>query len=387
MTVTGLLGGHLLDGWAAPAGATDGGAGPGRAPAEGAPRRARRRAVLSAVIVVDLLVLGLFKYFDFFAKAVATALGSSADHVTLHLVLPIGISYYIFQNLSYVIDVYRGDVSGRTGPDGGLIDYAVALSFFPQLLTGPITRPRHLLPQLAMRRSFDEGLARDGLQQILWGLVKKMVIADNIGVLVDAAWGNVGRLDRSATVLVAVLYSFQIYCDFSGYADIAIGTGKLFGLRLSPNFARPYLSLSVREFWRRWHMTLASWMRDYVYIPLGGSRRGTVRRIVNTMVTFLLVGLWHGANLTFVAWGLLHGVYLAVENVIDRARRDSRPAPTEWGGPEGTEVDAAHATAGATHVAGSRCRYQRHSPLILPATAAPPPSCAASRREWWSSSW
>ena len=342
VTVTGLLGGYLLDGWAAPAatGGAAGGPGPGRAPAAGAPRRARRRAVLSAVIVIDLLVLGLFKYFDFFAKAVASALGTSADQVTLRLVLPIGISYYIFQNLSYVIDVYRGDVSGRgawgagqggaaarlgaaagPGAAAGLIDYAVALSFFPQLLAGPITRPRHLLPQLAGRRSFDESLARDGLRQILWGLIKKMVIADNIGVLVDSGWGNIGGLDRSATVLVAVLYSFQIYCDFSGYADIAIGTGKLFGLRLSPNFARPYLSPSVREFWRRWHMTLASWMRDYVYIPLGGSRRGTPRRIINTLVTFLLVGLWHGASLTFVAWGLLHGVYLAVENVIDRARR------------------------------------------------------------------
>ena len=348
VTGTGLLGGYLLAAWArSPDGAAGWGerratapdAAPQEAPVEAsgaahgtAPRRTARRRfsrrglVLCAVIVVDLAVLGVFKYLDFFASAVASALGTPGDHVTLKLVLPVGISYYIFQNLSYVIDVYRGDLPGRSG----LLDYAVALSFFPQLLSGPITRPRELLPQLALHRGFDEARARDGLRQILWGLVKKMVIADNIAVLVNAAWGNVGALDGSAAV-VAVLYSFQIYCDFSGSADIAIGTAKLFNLRLTRNFDHPYLSTSVRQFWRRWHMTLAFWMRDYVYIPLGGSRRGVLRRNLNTLVTFLLVGLWHGANLTFVVWGLLHGVYLVFENVAARLRRGARATrETGW---------------------------------------------------------
>ena len=347
VTGTGLLGDCLLGGWArAPEGAAAAGgtAGseapspgaplpgeatrPGAAPSEMAPpgaarrRLTRRRLILATVIIVDLAVLGVFKYFDFFVSTVASALGTSADHVTLNLVLPIGVSYYIFQNLSYVIDVYRGDIPGRRS----LLDYAVALSFFPQLLSGPITRPRELLPQLALHRGFDEGRARDGLRQILWGLVKKMVVADSIALLVDGAWKNTAGLDRMGVVLVAILYSIQIYCDFSGYADIAIGTAKLFNLRLARNFDHPYLSSSVRQFWRRWHISLAFWMRDYVYIPLGGSRRGALRRHLNTLVTFLLVGLWHGANLTFLVWGLLHGAYLVFENVAARLRAGVRGA-------------------------------------------------------------
>ena len=227
-----------------------------------------------------------------------------------------GISYYIFQNLSYVIDVYRRQLSGQ----GPLLDYAVALSFFPQLLAGPITRPRHLLPQLAQPRTFDDARARDGLRQILWGLVKKMIVADGIGLLVDEAWADLAALDGLALLLVALLYSFQIYCDFSGYADIALGSAKLFNLTLSPNFTRPYLASSIRDFWRRWHMTLASFMRDYVYIPLGGSRHGRLRQAANVLVTFALVGLWHGANLTFLIWGLLHGAYLALENLLGLRR-------------------------------------------------------------------
>ena len=303
VTGTGLLGGRLLSGWAGT-------------------RRPRRLVVLCCVLAVDLFALGFFKYLDFFGGIVSAVLGRSADQVTLHLVLPIGISYYIFQNLSYVFDVYRGDISGRAP----LLDYGVALSFFPQLLSGPITRPRELLGQLGARRDFDERAARDGLRQILWGLIKKMVIADNIAVLVDAAWKNTHALDGAAVVLVALLYSFQIYCDFSGYADIAIGTAKLFNLRLTRNFDQPYLSTSVRQFWRRWHMTLASWMRDYVYISLGGSRKGALRRDLNTLVTFLLVGLWHGADLTFAVWGLLHGAFLVAENLIERVRGRTRAA-------------------------------------------------------------
>jgi alginate O-acetyltransferase complex protein AlgI len=283
---------------------------------------ARRRLVLVGVLFIDLAALGAFKYFGFFADSFATVLrgfGLRADWVTLNLVLPIGISYYVFQNLSYVIDVYR-----RTMPASrGAVEYAVALSFFPQLLAGPITRPRDLLPQLFERRVFDDARARDGLRQVLWGLTKKMLIADNIGVQVDYVWHNLARTDGLSLVTAAVLYSVQIYCDFSGYADIAIGSAKLFNLRLWKNFDYPYFSVSVRMFWRRWHITLASWMRDYVYIPLGGSRVGAWRHAFNLLATFLLVGLWHGADWTFVVWGALHGSYLVVES---RLRTRGTPA-------------------------------------------------------------
>ena len=274
--------------------------------------QARRGLILLGVLLIDLGALGAFQYFGFFADsftALLQGVGLRADWVTLNLVLPVGISYYMFQNLSYVIDVYRRDMPATPG----VVEYATALSFFPQLLAGPITRPRNLLPQLFERRTFDDARARDGLRQVLWGLTKKVLIADNIGVQVDYAWGNISRLDGVSLIAAAVLYSVQIYCDFSGYADIAIGTAKLFNLRLSKNFDYPYFSASVRMFWRRWHITLASWMRDYVYIPLGGSRVGAWRHAFNLLVTFLLVGLWHGADWTFVIWGALHGSYLVVE--------------------------------------------------------------------------
>jgi alginate O-acetyltransferase complex protein AlgI len=287
--------------------------------------QARRGLILLGVLLIDLCALGAFKYFGFFAESFAALLkgaGLHADWVTLNLVLPVGISYYMFQNLSYVIDVYRRDLPATRGA----LEYATALSFFPQLLAGPITRPRDLLPQLFTRRTFDDARARDGLRQVLWGLTKKMLIADNIGVQVDYLWGNISRLDGVSLVTAAVLYSVQIYCDFSGYADIAIGTAKLFNLRLSKNFEYPYFSVSVRMFWRRWHMTLAGWMRDYVYIPLGGSRVAPWRHAFNLLATFLLVGLWHGADWTFVVWGGLHGSYLVAES---RLRARGSPAGDE----------------------------------------------------------
>lgn len=278
-----------------------------------------RRLVLVSVLVADLGTLALFKYYDWFAGALARVLGGGihADWATLNLILPIGISYYVFQNLSYVIDVYRRQIPATRAA----VDYGVALSFFPQLLAGPITRPRDLLPQLSAPRSFDDARARDGLRQVLWGVTKKMLIADNIGMQVDYVWHGIPRLSGLALLAAAVLYSIQIYCDFSGYADIAIGTAKLFNLRLSKNFDYPYFSTSVRAFWRRWHITLASWMRDYVYIPLGGSRVRPARYVFNVLVTFLLVGLWHGASLTFLIWGGLHGTYLSVETLAGRGRR------------------------------------------------------------------
>jgi D-alanyl-lipoteichoic acid acyltransferase DltB (MBOAT superfamily) len=272
-----------------------------------------RKLVVAAVVALDLAVLGVFKYLGFFAGSFSSALqtvGMDADWATLHIVLPVGLSYYLFQNLSYVIDVYRGDARATRG----LIEYGTALSFFPQLLAGPITRPRDLLPQLFEHREYDDARARDGLRQVLWGLTKKMLIADNIGTQVDFVWRNLSQFSGVSLIAVAVLYSMQIYCDFSGYADMAIGTAKLFNLRLSRNFDYPYFSVSVRMFWRRWHITLASWMRDYIYIPLGGNRVGPWRLAFNVLVTFLLVGLWHGANWTFIVWGGLHGCYLVGEN-------------------------------------------------------------------------
>ena len=290
--------------------------------------RARRRTILVVVLVIDLAILAAFKYLGFFAESFASffsSIGLNADWVTLHLALPVGLSYYVFQNLSYVIDVYRRQLPATTG----VVEYATALSFFPQLLAGPITRPRDLLPQLFQRRGFDDRRARDGLRQILWGLTKKVLIADNIGAQVDEVWSNIGEADGVTLAITAVLYSFQIYCDFSGYADMAIGTAKLFNLRLSKNFDYPYFSTSIRDFWRRWHITLAGWMRDYLYIPLGGSRCGVLRHTFNVLVTFVVVGLWHGANPTYLVWGLFHGLCLSVENLFRRARRSKQVGAAE----------------------------------------------------------
>ena len=287
---------------------------------------------LAALVVSNLCVLGLFKYFDFFAGSFARLVGHvglHVDQITLGLILPIGISYYTFQNLSYIIDVYRRTVS----PTREVVPFACSLAFFPQLLAGPITRPRDLIPQFARRRDFDSDLARDGLRQVLWGLFKKMVIADNIGVRVDAVWAGRGHANSLEVLIAALLYSVQIYCDFSGYADIAIGTAKLLNIRLSPNFDYPYFSVGIRAFWRRWHMTLSSWARDYIYISLGGNRVSRWRRTLNVMLTFLAIGLWHGANWTFIVWGALHGVYNMIETTFARSAKTpqpARPAP-KWG--------------------------------------------------------
>ena len=286
--------------------------------------RPRQKLRLALLVVLNLGVLGLFKYFAFFAdsfSALAAHVGIHVDEVTLGLILPIGISYYTFQNLSYLIDVYRRTMS----PTRDAVAFAGSLAFFPQLLAGPITRPRDLIPQFARRREFDAELAQDGLRQVLWGLVKKMVIADNIGARVDVVWAGRGHANSLEVLLAMVLYSVQIYCDFSGYADIAIGTAKLFNVRLSRNFDYPYFAVGIRAFWRRWHMTLSSWARDYIYISLGGNRVSRWRRNANVMLTFLAIGLWHGADWTFVAWGALHGLYNVVETTLGRPRANDRP--------------------------------------------------------------
>lgn len=268
------------------------------------PALARPRRVLVAVsCVANLGLLGVFKYFDFFIDSLALALeqvGVSTELPSLRLILPVGISFYTFQTLGYTIDVYRGDVRASRS----LLDYLAYVSFFPQLVAGPIERARNLLPQLERPRQFDEATAREGARQMLWGLAKKVILADHLGAFVAEIYLGDGSVHASGPVLMiaTVAFALQIYCDFSAYSDLAVGTAKLFGIRLVRNFAYPYFSRSVVEFWRRWHMSLSTWFRDYVYVPLGGSQCGPRRRWLNLMVTFTLSGLWHGANWTFVVW-------------------------------------------------------------------------------------
>ena len=252
--------------------------------------------------------LGFFKYYGFFVESFSALLadvGFQANPSSLRIILPIGISFYTFQTVAYSIDVYRGVVR----PTRDALAFFAFVSFFPQLVAGPIERASHLLPQFLNRRVFVVDEAKDGLRRILWGLLKKMVIADNLAPYVDSIFAHYQL--RYGIVLLTAVFAFavQIYCDFSGYSDIALGAGRLFGIRLSRNFASPYFSRDVAEFWRRWHITLSTWFRDYVFIPLGGSRSPARRRyILNILVTFTLSGLWHGANWTFVAWGLLNGL-------------------------------------------------------------------------------
>jgi D-alanyl-lipoteichoic acid acyltransferase DltB (MBOAT superfamily) len=266
-----------------------------------------RRALLWISVAANLGLLGFFKYFNFFADTLhglALSLGWRVDPPTLRVLLPAGISFYTFQSLGYVIDVYRGKVR----PAPRLVDYLAFVSFFPQLVAGPVERAGSLLPQFERERSFSLEAATDGCRQILWGLFKKVLISDALGEIVDAAFASPRLYSGGSLALAAVCFSFQIYCDFSGYSDVALGTAKLFGFRLRRNFAYPYFSRNPLEFWRRWHISLSTWFRDYVFIPLGGSRVGPVRLFVNVAATFLLSGFWHGAQWTFVVWGALHAL-------------------------------------------------------------------------------
>ncbi len=267
------------------------------------PRKARMVNTLN--IVVNLLILGLFKYYDFFATAFADAfLGGKADGLLLHLILPVGISFYTFQALSYSIDVYKGKLE----PTRDIVQFFAFVSFFPQLVAGPIERATNLLPQFSKQRQFEYETGVDGMRQILWGLFKKMVVADNCAIYVDKVFSTYQIQSGSTLLLAAILFAFQIYGDFSGYSDIAIGTAKLFGIKLMRNFNVPYFSRDIAEFWRRWHISLTTWFRDYVYIPLGGSRCSKAKIIRNTFVIFLVSGFWHGANWTFIAWGAYHAL-------------------------------------------------------------------------------
>ena len=274
-----------------------------------------RRRLLAVSLTTNLCLLGFFKYFHFgveSARGLAHLFGFQVPEVTLQILLPVGISFYTFQSMSYVIDVYRGEIE----PEPSLLRFATAVAMFVHLVAGPIVRARHLLPQLHGDRVFDADTATNGFEQALWGFFKKMVIADSLAPLVDAQFASPGLHDGMSLILAVYLYAVQIYCDFSGYTDIALGLAKILGYDLGVNFDRPYFATSFSDFWRRWHISLSSWLRDYLYISLGGNRRGAARTYVNLMLTMLIGGLWHGANWTFVAWGGLHGLYLVVERAL-----------------------------------------------------------------------
>ena len=266
--------------------------------------RKKQKWITTANIVLNLLILAVFKYYDFFVSEFAQLFHISTDGLLLKVILPVGISFYTFQALSYSIDVYRGKIE----PTKDIVAFFAFISFFPQLVAGPIERATNLLPQFLKKREFDHDTAVDGMRQILWGLFKKIVVADNCAVYVDQVFSTYTEQSGSTLLLAAIFFTFQIYGDFSGYSDIAIGTAKLFGIRLMRNFNVPYFSRDIAEFWRRWHISLTTWFRDYVYIPLGGSRVSKAKVVRNTFVIFLLSGFWHGANWTFIAWGAYHAI-------------------------------------------------------------------------------
>ncbi|MCG7856540.1 MBOAT family protein [Flavihumibacter sediminis] len=272
-------------------------------------------------IIVNLGFLGIFKYYNFFATSFSeavSAFGLKVSPFTLEVILPVGISFYTFHGLSYVIDIYKN----RIPAERNFIDYAVFVSFFPLLVAGPIERATHLLPQIKSKRSFDYTKAVDGLRQILWGLFKKVVIADQCAEYANMIFNNAGDYSGSTLVLGAIFFAFQIYGDFSGYSDIALGTARLFGIELLRNFSFPYFSRDIAEFWRRWHISLSTWFRDYLYIPLGGSKGGNWMRVRNTFIIFIVSGFWHGANWTFIVWGLLNALFI-MPSILFKTNRNN----------------------------------------------------------------
>ncbi len=272
-------------------------------------------------IIINLGFLGVFKYYNFFAESFALAVGNlgfTVNPSTIMVILPVGISFYTFHGLSYVIDIYKD----RIKAERNFVDYSVFVSFFPLLVAGPIERATHLLPQIQKTRVFDYTKAVDGLRQILWGLFKKVIIADQCAIVANQIFNNSSDYSGSTLLLGAVFFTFQIYGDFSGYSDIALGTARLFGIDLLRNFAFPYFSRDIAEFWRRWHISLSSWFKDYLYIPLGGSKGGTWMKIRNTFIIFLVSGFWHGANWTFVIWGFLNALYIMPSIIFNNNRNN-----------------------------------------------------------------
>ncbi len=273
-----------------------------------------------ASISINLGFLGVFKYYNFFADSFAealTAIGLQVNPWSLQIILPVGISFYTFHGLSYVIDIYKGHIKAEKN----FVDYSVFVSFFPLLVAGPIERATHLLPQIQTKRVFNYAKAVDGLRQILWGLFKKVVIADQCAEYVNMTFSHTNEYSGSTLFLGGLFFTLQVYGDFSGYSDIALGTARLFGIELLKNFAFPFFSRDMAEFWRRWHISLSTWFRDYLYIPLGGSKGNLSVKVRNTFIIFLVSGFWHGANWTFILWGLLHALFI-MPSVIFKTNRN-----------------------------------------------------------------
>ncbi|MEN8138608.1 MAG: MBOAT family O-acyltransferase [Bacteroidota bacterium] len=282
----------------------------------------KRKIYLWISILVNLGFLGFFKYYNFFQDSFVSAFsffGTEIQSNSLNIILPVGISFYTFQTLSYTIDVYKRKLE----PTKDFIAFSAFVSFFPQLVAGPIERATNLLPQFYRKRTFEYDKAVDGLRQIIWGLFKKIVIADNSAQIANEIFNNSADYSGSTLLIGAIFFTFQIYGDFSGYSDIAIGTSRLFGFNLMQNFAFPYFSRDIAEFWRRWHISLSTWFRDYLYIPLGGSRGGTRMKVRNTFIIFIVSGFWHGANWTFIVWGALNALYFMPLLLLNKNRANT----------------------------------------------------------------
>ncbi len=295
----------------------------------GASNPRRRKMFLILSLILNFTFLGFFKYFNFFADSLVSAAATIGVHnlsaPILRVLLPPGISFYTFQEVAYIVDIYRG----KQEPSRSFVDYALFVSLFPHLIAGPIQRPSHLLGQVQHPRSFDAPRFFDGVMLIVFGLFRKCVIADNFGILANLAFdGSLGR-GFYPTIIGASAFAFQIYGDFAGYTDLARGSAQLLGFQFVVNFRRPYLAVTLQDFWTRWHISLSTWLRDYLYIPLGGNRKGRWRTYINLMLTMLLGGLWHGANWTFVVWGGLHGFWLALERFF--AEQLGSPIPARLG--------------------------------------------------------
>lgn len=294
------------------------------------PNRKKAKLFLWLSIINNLGILGVFKYYNFFALQFQQGfelLGIHTNPYLLSVALPIGISFYTFHGMSYVFDIYRG----HQKPVSNFIDYAVFVSFFPLLVAGPIERANHLLPQVQRPRTFRYQQGVEGCRLILWGMFKKVVIADNLAGIVDELFNNYMHYNAFSLIVGAIAFSFQIYCDFSGYSDIALGTAKLFGFELLSNFRFPYFSRDMAEFWRRWHISLSSWFRDYLYIPLGGSKQGKGKAVRNTFIIFLVSGFWHGASWNFIAWGFIHACCFLPLLLMDRNRKHLTDVVAQYG--------------------------------------------------------
>ena len=280
-----------------------------------------RKMWLWLCISINLGFLGVFKYYNFFASSFAElvhSFGFTASPILLKLILPVGISFYTFHGLSYIIDIYFK----RIKAEKNFVDYSLFVSYFPLLVAGPIERATHLLPQLKVNRKFEFNKAKEGIYQIVWGLVKKLVIADSCAIYANEIFNHYNSMNSWSLILGAIYFAFQIYGDFSGYSDIALGTSKLFGIDLLRNFNYPYFSRDIAEFWRKWHISLSSWFRDYLYIPLGGSKGNKLFQVRNTFIIFLVSGFWHGANFTYVAWGLINALYFLPLLLLNQNRKN-----------------------------------------------------------------